>query len=194
VKELVLIGGGGHARACIDVIEQQGEYRVAGIVDVPSQLGQRIWDYEIIGTDDDLPGLAEQYRYFHIALGQIGAPGRRREIHDVLSTLGVCLPVLVSPLAYVSAHATLAAGTIAMHQAVVNAGATVGANCILNTRSLVEHDARVGDHCHIATNAVINGGVQVGSGSFVGSGAVIKHGVSIPAGSFIKAASLEVGS
>jgi len=33
-KELILIGGGGHCTACIDVIEQEGRFAIAGIVDV----------------------------------------------------------------------------------------------------------------------------------------------------------------
>lgn len=30
--KLVLIGGGGHARACIDVIEQENHFRIYGII------------------------------------------------------------------------------------------------------------------------------------------------------------------
>ena len=31
--ELLLIGAGGHCRSCIDVIEQEGRFRIAGVVD-----------------------------------------------------------------------------------------------------------------------------------------------------------------
>jgi len=31
-SELILIGGGGHCKSCIDVIERQGKYRIAGII------------------------------------------------------------------------------------------------------------------------------------------------------------------
>ena len=34
-QRIVLIGGGGHCKSCIDVIEQQGVYQIAGIVDLP---------------------------------------------------------------------------------------------------------------------------------------------------------------
>ena len=33
-EKLVLIGGGGHCRACIDVIERENKYQIAGIVDI----------------------------------------------------------------------------------------------------------------------------------------------------------------
>jgi N,N'-diacetyllegionaminate synthase len=35
--ELILIGGGGHFKSCIDVIERQRKYRIAGIVDTPEK-------------------------------------------------------------------------------------------------------------------------------------------------------------
>jgi len=32
MDEIILIGAGGHARACIDVIELAGKYKIAGLV------------------------------------------------------------------------------------------------------------------------------------------------------------------
>ena len=34
-QKLILIGGGGHCRYCIDVIEQEGKYQICGIEDIP---------------------------------------------------------------------------------------------------------------------------------------------------------------
>lgn len=34
-EQIILIGGGGHCKSCIDVIEQEGKYQIAGIVDLP---------------------------------------------------------------------------------------------------------------------------------------------------------------
>ena len=37
-EKIILIGGGGHCRGlCIDVIEQDGRFDIAGIVDVPEK-------------------------------------------------------------------------------------------------------------------------------------------------------------
>ena len=30
---ILLIGGGGHCRACVDVLEQEGRFQIAGIVE-----------------------------------------------------------------------------------------------------------------------------------------------------------------
>ena len=171
-KEIILIGGGGHARACIDVIEQTEQYRIAGLVDVPEKLHQKILGYEIFATDNELPKLSQDYQYFFISIGQIKSPLKRMQLFDTLSHLDITVPIIISPYAFVSPHAFIGRGTIVMHHAMVNAGATIGQNCIINTKALVEHDAKINDHCHIATGAIINGAVEVGAGTFIGSGAV----------------------
>ena len=179
MKNLILIGGGGHCKSCIDVIEQEGNYRIAGIVDLPEKLHQKILGYEIIATDDDLPRLVNEYENFLITLGQIKSPEKRIRIFQTLKESGAKLPVIISPIAYVSKHAKIGAGTIIMHHALINAGAKIGSNCIINSKALIEHDATIGDHCHIATGAIINGGVKVGSGIFLGSNAVCKEYIEI---------------
>lgn len=178
-EKIILIGGGGHCKSCIDVIEQVGTFQIAGIVDVPEKLHQKILGYEIIAADDDLPQLVKEYENFLITLGQIKSSEKRIRIFEALKDLGAKLPVIISPLAYVSKHAEIGDGTIVMHHALVNAGARIGSNCIINSKVLVEHDTVIGDHCHIATGAIINGGVKVGSGTFFGSNAVCKEYIEI---------------
>lgn len=189
-EKIILISGGGHCRSCIDVIEQEDRFIIAGIVDVPEKLNQTVLGYPVIASDADLAELVKTYSNVLITLGQIKSPARRMVLFNDLKGMGAQFPVIQSPLAYVSSHACVGEGTVVMHHALINAGARVGRNCIINTKALVEHDAIIEDHCHISTGAIINGGVSVGSGSFVGSGAVTKQYVSMPAKSFIKANSI----
>lgn len=176
---VILIGAGGHAHACIDVIEQHGGYQIAGLVGVPGEVHDHHLGYAVIGTDEDLPELAKTIPYALITLGQIRTPAHRIRLYEQVVALGFQLPTIVAPSAYVSHHAILGIGTIVMHGAIVNAGARVGKNCIINTRALLEHDATVADHCHISTGAIINGNTAIGSGCFVGSSSSIKEGASL---------------
>lgn len=179
---LLIIGAGGHAHACIDVIEQHDQYRIAGLVGMPEEIHTRHLGYSVIATDVDLPQLAKEYQYAFIAVGQIRSPDGRIRLYRQATELGFQLPAIIDPTAYVSRHSIIGSGSIVMHGAVVNAGAKVGSNCIINTCALVEHDSLVEDHCHISTGAILNGEVNIGPGSFVGSGAVIKEGVSLGEG------------
>lgn len=191
---ILLLCGGGHCKSCIDVIEQENRFSIAGIVDIPEKVGQAVLGHRIIGTERDLPDLIPRYPNVLITLGQIKSPENRERLFDAAKKLGARFPVVKSPLAYVSPHAAVAEGTIVMHHAVINAAARVGKNCIINTRALIEHDAVIGDHCHISTGAVVNGGVEVGPGTFWGSCAVSKEGILVPPRGFIPANSLIKGA
>lgn len=172
---ILLVGAGGHARACIDVIEQEGRFVVAGLVGLSHEVGTRMFDYSVLGTDVDLPALLGEYNHALVTIGHIKTPEPRMRLFDLMERRGFILPVIVSPRAVVSAHATLGAGTIVMHGAVINAGAVVGRNCIINSQALVEHDVVIADHCHIATAAAINSGVHIGSATFIGSNATVRQ-------------------
>lgn len=178
---IILIGAGGHARSCIDLIEQDGRFHVAGLVGTPDQIGSSVLGYPVLGSDTDLPRLQEQFKRAVISVGQVKSPDIRARLFAMARTHGCEFPVIVSPRAYVSPHATVGAGTVIMHGAVVNANARIGENCILNTSVIVDHDTQVEDHCHISTSAVLNGGVHVGWGSFVGSNTSVRQDIRIGA-------------
>lgn len=177
--QILLVGAGGHARACIDVIEQEGRFQVGGLVGLPNEVGEHILGYPVLGTDVDLVSLLRDHTHALITIGQIKTAAPRMRLFNLLQQAGYALPIIVSPRAYVSPRATLGAGTIVMHGAVVNAAAVVGCNCIVNSQSLIEHDVVIGDHCHVATAAAINSGVHIGSGTFVGSNCSVRQLVKI---------------
>lgn len=178
-SNLIIVGAGGHARSCIDIIENQNNLQIVGLVSLINQIKEVNLGYPIIGIDSDLPSLAKMYQFAFIGIGQLGNADRRINLYNLLVQLGFKLPTIISPTSYISKYATLGNGTIAMHGATINAGASIGVNCIINSHALVEHDSQVGDHCHISTGVILNGSVEVGCGSFIGSGSKIKHGIRI---------------
>jgi len=190
MKDIILIGGGGHCKAVIDVIEQQGRYNIIGIIDKAELLGKNVLGYEIIGNDSELNNLVKKCSNALITIGQIRSPLLRIKLFDKVLKLGFELPTIVSPRAYLSQHASIGIGSVIMHDVLVNSGAVIGDNCIINTKSIVEHGSKIGNHCHISTNAVINGDVTLGNGSFVGSGVVTKEGIRINDNFFAKAGSV----
>jgi sugar O-acyltransferase (sialic acid O-acetyltransferase NeuD family) len=179
------VGAGGHAQACIDVIETHAVFKIAGLIGTAAEVGTSVLGYGVLGTDEELADLARRYPCALITCGQVKTPDLRIRLFERLTSLAYEMPVIVSPRAYVSSHAQLGAGTIVMHGAIVNAGAVVGRNCIINSQVLIEHGASVADHCHIATAAVVNGEARVGAGTFIGSNAVLREGVIVAERSLI---------
>lgn len=188
MEKILLIGGGGHCKSVIDVIEQQKRYTIAGIIDKKELLGTKVLGYEVIGCDDDLTDLFQKYKNAVVTVGQIKSNETRVMLFNKLKTMGYNLPTIISPLAYVSQHATIDEGSIVMHHTLVNAGAKVDKNCIINTKALIEHDAVIEAHCHISTGAIVNGGTIVKANTFFGSNATSKEYIKIDG--FIKAGSV----
>lgn len=188
-KKILLIGGGGHCHSVIDVIELENKYTIAGIIDKKEFIGQDILGYKVIGCDDDLQELFKKHKYAIVTIGQVKSNIRKVNLFAMIKKIGFNLPIIISPLAYVSKHAFIDEGTIVMHKALVNANVKIGKNCIINSKALIEHDAIIEDNCHISTAAVINGGVKVKEGTFFGSNATSKEYIEVKG--FIKAGSLQ---
>ena len=190
MNEIILVGAGGHARSCIDIIELSGQFRIVGLVekdnvDINENLG-----YPVIGSDNDLQSLRQKYEYALVTVGQIKSPAIRIKLFQQLQNFEYKLPIIQSPRAYVSKHSKIGNGTVISHDAIVNANARIGENCIINNKALIEHDAVVCDHCHIATGAIINGEVTICSESFVGSGVITKQSITVGRKCFIRAGTI----
>lgn len=177
MKELLLIGGGGHSKACIDVIELHGMYKIAGIIDnkLFNSNTKDIMGYPILGTDSDLEKFRKIYQYAFVSIGQIKTPNPRIAIYAKLKRLNYILPIIISPLAHIAKGIQINEGTIVMHHALINSASKIGKMCIINTKALIEHDCLIQDFCHIATGAILNGGCIVGEKTFIGSNMTIKH-------------------
>ncbi|MCW3805804.1 acetyltransferase [Plebeiibacterium marinum] len=177
MDRIILVGGGGHCKSCIDVIEQEGKYKIEGIVDPNEEVGHKILGYPVLGSDDDLPKLIDKFKNVLITVGQIKSAGLRIKLYKLAKSLGAEFPVIVSPNAYVSTYAKIEEGTIVMHHVVVNSEAQIGINNIINTKALVEHEVQIGDHNHISTGTRINGQVKIADECFIGSGATLANNI-----------------
>lgn len=176
---LVLIGGGGHCKSCIDVISASSTFNIIGIVDNKISINDNVLGFPVIGGDAELERINQRGINFFITVGQLTSNEIRKRIFQNLKNIEATIATIVSPYAIVSKYARIGIGTIVHHNVVVNSDSKVGENCILNTSSIIEHDCIIGNHCHISTGSVINGGVTIGTNSFIGSNSVIKQGVVI---------------
>lgn len=179
-NKILIIGAGGHARSCVDVIENATKkYEILGFVEKKILKKKTQSKYKIIALEKDLLKIFKKNYFAHIGFGRLDQLKLRSKLFKKLKKLKFNLPVIKSKHAYVSSNSKIDEGTIIMHGTAVNFGAKIGKNCILNSNVTIEHDVIIGSHCHIAPGAVINGGVKIEDYSFVGSGAVIKENIKV---------------
>ena len=176
-KSLILLGGGGHCKSVIDVAESAG-YNILGILDMPEEVGKSVFNYKVVGTDDNIPQYIDKAD-FVITVGFIKNPTVRIYLYNRVRKAGGKLATIVASTAYVSRYASLGEGTVVMHQAVVNAGVKIGNNVIINTFTNIEHDTVVGNQCHISTGTMVNGDCKIGKRVFIGSHSVLTNGIEV---------------
>lgn len=186
VRDLVVIGGGEHARVVLEAA-QTGDsepWRVVGLVDnAAAERTLQLLDVAHLGDDRAFRTWLEARPADtrpRLVLGVGGGPdaGLRREIVNRYGALAAWATI-VHATAWISPSAAIGHGAVVLGGAVVNAGATIGDHAIVNTAAVVEHDVRVGDFVHLAPGAVVGGGTKIGSGAFIGIGARIRDHVEI---------------
>ncbi len=179
MEEIVVIGGGGHAKVLLSILRKLKNYRILGYTD-QMNLGDLL-GAPYLGGDEILGSLkAARFRLnAAIGVGQIGLGRHRERIESSLHSLELAFPSIVSPGAIVNEGVSLAEAVVVMDGAVISCGSSIGRGAILNTNSTVEHDVRIADWVHIAPGATISGGVNVGRFSIIGAGATVIQGINI---------------
>ena len=189
-KNIVLIGAGGHAVSCIDVIESTKKFKIIGLIDDKKikylKLGKKI--YKIFNEKNFLKGKIRNNALISIGSNKFSV--KRKSLYQKYKKLGFKFPVITSPHSYISKFSKIGEGSIIMHGAIINSNVNIGTNCIINSKSLIEHDCTVGDNTHIATSANINGYVVIEKNCFIGSNTTITPSTRIKKNSFIKAGKL----
>lgn len=170
----VLIGNGGHARSCRDVMGF-GSGALHYLADEAG--GDDLW----LGTFAKLHDLADAE--FHLAIG----PSRARTAlaKDLIES-SVDWFSAVSPLAVIRSE-MIGKGVFVGHSAHLGPGSSVGDLAIINTGAIVEHDCRIGVGAFVGPGAILCGGVTVGDYAMVGAGAIVVPKITIEAGARVPA-------
>lgn len=180
MQNIIMIGGGGHARVLIDLIKASGKAEIVGILDGRFEIGSVVSGVPVLGNDDLLPQLyAKGIKNACIAVGSIRDNSKRKMLYEKVKGVGFSMPVLIHPQAIISQDLQISEGVQIMAGAITQPGSLIGENTIINTGAIVEHDCNIGRHVHLCPGAVISGGVFVGDSAFIGASATVKQGVKI---------------
>ena len=162
MKQVIIIGAGGHARVIADIVRRAGDNLLGFLDDNVPALG-KVKDYV-------------NYPEAHFIIG-IGNAAVRRRIAGELA--GVNWYTAIHPTAVIAENVRIGPGSAVMAGAVVNPGAVIGEHCIVNTGSIVEHDNQIENYVHISVGAKLAGTVTIGENTWVGIGAVVSNNLTV---------------
>jgi len=194
LDEIVVIGGGGHAKVVISILRKLNRYAILGYTDRKDH--GAVLGVPFLGSDRELNALAAGGKTLAAVLGvgQVGLGEARCELWTKLRSelLSLSLPPIVSPDAIVNEEVSLGEGAVVMDGAVINDGTRIGRGAIVNTNSTIEHDVTLADWVHVAPGATISGGVTIGRFSMIGAGATVIEGINIEVGCMVGAGAVVV--
>ncbi len=193
MESIALVGGGGHAKVVLGILNKINRYRVVGYTDLKNT--GYLSGITYLGDDHSLIAAAMELGSMNLvlAVGQTGLGTPRSELWSELGRLRFAFPAVVSPDAIINQGVAIGEAVVVMDGAVINGGATIGRGAIVNTNSTIEHDVSLGDWVHVAPGATVCGGARIGRLSMVGAGATIIPGIRIAEGCVIGAGATQNG-
>ncbi|MFH1143678.1 MAG: acetyltransferase [Candidatus Eisenbacteria bacterium] len=199
MSDVIVVGGGGHARVMVAIALRDGGRALIGRTDAPARDEDRpligytdlrdrgsLQGLPYLGNDEILDRRAGPCELL-LGVGLTQNAHARWRLYRRHADAGRAFAGLVSTRSSVARDVHLGAGAVVFDLAAVNPGAILGEACIVNTGAIVEHDCRLGDNVHISVNATLCGEVTVGDHCLIGAGATVVPGVRIAGGSIIGA-------
>jgi sugar O-acyltransferase (sialic acid O-acetyltransferase NeuD family) len=193
LEKICILGSGGHAASCIDLIESTTKFEIIGIISQKNDKNHEkkfLNKYKIIGSDNDYKKISNICKNVVIGVSFYKDLPLRGKMFKDLKKAGFKLPVICSPRSHVSFGSKIDEGTQIFHNVTINKNVLIGKNCIINSHSLIEHDVLIDQNSQVSTGVIINGGCIIKENSFIGSGSVLRENIVIKKKSFIKMGSI----
>jgi sugar O-acyltransferase (sialic acid O-acetyltransferase NeuD family) len=176
MKNVVILGAGGHAHVVADIIRAEGNSVVAFLDDDSSQ--------------EDCAGPISDYSKYNDCWFVISIVNA--DVREKLSQLNLKWHTAIHPSSVISPSVVIKEGTVVMPKVVINARTKIGKHCIINTGAIVEHDNTIGNFSHISVRANLGGTTTIGKKVWIGIGSTIKNNINICDGTIVGAGAVVV--
>jgi sugar O-acyltransferase (sialic acid O-acetyltransferase NeuD family) len=192
LKDIVILGAGGHAKEVAFLIEAinrsaaEPAWRILGFLDKdPSRSGARHGKYTVLGTDDYLSARTSDVA---AAIG-VGDPRAIRRIHEAVRRLShVHLPNLVHPGVEMDPDGIQwGEGNIVCAGSVFTTDIAIGSCNVFNRCGTYGHDSVIGNYSVFNPSVCLSGGVRVEDGCLVGAGATVLQYLTLEQGAVVGA-------
>lgn len=183
MKQLVIIGAGGHGQVVADIARLVGYKKIIFLDDDENN---HLSNGKVCSVND----YGSNYDFF-VAIGD----NKTREIlFNKIKETDKCIVNLIHPKAIVANDVIIGSGVVIMAGAVVNTGAIIGDGVILNTCCSVDHNCKIGDFVHVSVGVNLAGTVCVEKRTFIGAGVTVINNIFIVKDSIIGAGAVVVNN
>ena len=169
--DVVVIGAGGHSKIVIDLLLEDPEVNIAGLLDdSPDSRNSKVMGFSVLGTVGEIQQLFPTTTKFIISIGNNKT---RCTIAKKLKELGYEPTNAISKNAIISRHAFLGKGLIINPGVVIHPEATIEDHVVIGMNATISHDSVVKAGAHLSPGVHITGNVTVGERADLGAGVAV---------------------
>jgi sugar O-acyltransferase (sialic acid O-acetyltransferase NeuD family) len=177
-NDLVVVGIGGHAGMCIDILRQESKYNIVGFID-DNVINDEKYGLKYLGNLSVIEEFAKNgLCHVVLGIGFVGNLKKREKVHNYLNSF-VNVPTIIHKSAIVEPSAKIDEGCQIMAGAIIGSNVLIGKNCIINSGVIVSHDSIISDGSHLTPGATLAGHVKIGKRVTVGMCATVYIGLEI---------------
>ncbi len=163
MKNIAIIGSGGHAKVIVDLINELNDFNIIGFYD--DNINSLLYNIKYLGQIKDIDNTIDNF-----IIG-IGNDIIRKKIYE--ENIQLNWYTLIHPKSIISKNAKIDIGTIICAGAIIQTEVNIGKHCIINTNCNIDHESVIGNFTSICPSVTICGQVNIGELSFVGANSTI---------------------
>jgi sugar O-acyltransferase (sialic acid O-acetyltransferase NeuD family) len=193
MRNVIVIGSGGHAKVIIDIINEMKIYNIIGITSNSLAFGESFLGYKVLGDDDILESQFSPEN-IQVAMGLGGHTDNniRKKVFEKVKTLGYTFINVIHPFSSISKTAKIGEGVAIFPNVALNSYSELGDNVIVITGSTVDHETIVGNHVLISAGVTVGAYSNIEDEVLLALGSKIVSGITIGKKSLIAAGAVVV--
>ena len=193
MKNIVVIGAGQHGHCVIDIIHKEKKYKIVGIIDSVEQIGTKKYGYTIIGHQNNLKNLIQNYD-IHGGVIAIGDNWSRycveKEIKEHVFDFEFFN--VIHPSCIIGEDVKFGEGVVLMPGVIINSGSRIGNHTLFLTGAIVEHNNIIGNYASVSAGSLTGGCVELGDFAALTLGVIVFDRIRIGRNSVVGSGSLVV--
>ena len=171
MKDLLILGSGGHARSVISVAKSMKKWNILAIVDFKFKgTNELINSVPVMSFDQVINKINPAKTNVFIAIGN---NMERYKTYKKIVKYQFTYPNLIHPLAFLDPTSQIGNGNYIGQFSNLGAYSKIGNFNIVNTYSNIEHEVSIGDFNQLSPGAIICGRSNLKSKTFMGANSVI---------------------
>lgn len=178
-NDIVIMGNGGHAAMCIDILLEQNEFNLVGFIDKFNASNNK-HNLDYLGSIDNLDYLISKgLKNLIIGVGFVGRLKTREKYYEEFCKK-INIPTIIHNTAIIEKSAKIKQGCQIMAGSIIGSNTIINENCIINSGSIISHDSIINKSSHITPGAILGGFVNIGRRCTIGMGSTIYYRLEIP--------------